>query len=116
HRHNRNHNHNLFLFRGLDFKFRTVQNRWSKADFGKSQTEGTYHMRKRTCWLWPFVPVMALALPILAAEHPSLPLVGNVELQPLGAQVKRLTETLEALGAPLAKSDLDALQAALRRA
>ena len=42
----------------------------------------------------------------------SLPLVTGVELQPLAAQVKRVTEALEYLGAPLSEKELQSLQAA----
>ena len=46
------------------------------------------------------------------AESPVLPVVSGVELQPLTAQVKRVTEALESLGAPLSESERRALDAA----
>jgi hypothetical protein len=46
----------------------------------------------------------------------ALPEVGGVELQPLAAQVKRLTEALDYLGAPLAPAKQKALEAAMAMA
>jgi hypothetical protein len=62
-------------------------------------------------FLAPFIVVAATA-----ADSSTLALVREVELQPLAAQVKRLVETLDSLGAPLPKSDLDALAAAMQGA
>jgi len=44
---------------------------------------------------------------------PSLPLVTDVQFQPLAAQVQRVAQALESLGAPLAGKDRDALDEAL---
>ena len=44
-----------------------------------------------------------------APEQPVLPMVSGVELQPLVAQVKRVTEALELLGIPLSDSERRAL-------
>lgn len=48
-----------------------------------------------------------------AADAPALPVVTNVEQQPLVSQVERLVESLEFLGTPLNKPDRDALKAAM---
>ena len=45
---------------------------------------------------------------------PELPLVRNVDLQPLIAQVKRVIAAMEYLGAPLAEGDRGALEGAFR--
>ena len=45
---------------------------------------------------------------------PELPLVRNVDLQPLIAQVKRISAAMEYLGAPLAEGDRGALHGAFR--
>ena len=45
---------------------------------------------------------------------PELPLVRNVDLQPLIAQVKRISAAMEYLGAPLAEGDRGALDGAFR--
>ena len=47
-----------------------------------------------------------------SAAGAALPLVTGVELQPLSAQVKRLTEAMEYLGAPLSAKERQALDAA----
>ena len=47
------------------------------------------------------------------AQTPSLPLVAGVDLQPLAAQLKRLTEALDSLGAPLSPAEQQALQTAV---
>lgn len=51
----------------------------------------------------------------VAADAPALPLVRNVELQPLVAQVRRLLEATDYLGAPLSAADRKALEAALAK-
>ena len=43
----------------------------------------------------------------------ALPEVSGVELQPLAAQVKRMTEALDYLGAPLSPAKQQALEAAM---
>src|SRR5437867_3199477 len=52
---------------------------------------------------------LALAAPVNAAE---LPKVSKVDLQPLAAQVRRLVEALDFIGAPLPAADKEALRAA----
>lgn len=47
-----------------------------------------------------------------AADEPALPIVSNVERQPLFSQVDRLAEALEFLGSPLRGPDREALEAA----
>ncbi|MCI0359428.1 MAG: CehA/McbA family metallohydrolase [Planctomycetaceae bacterium] len=49
-----------------------------------------------------------------AAEVAALPMVKEVELQPLMAQVKRVTEALDYLGVPLGAADRAALEAAAK--
>lgn len=67
---------------------------------------------------------MALVLGTLAAASGAmsaepqaavLPPVSGVELQPLTAQIKRLEEALEALGAPLSAQERAALDAAIEK-
>src|SRR5215510_4743570 len=53
---------------------------------------------------------LLLLSPPIAAQ--GLPQVGQVELQPLTAQVKRLVEALDYLGAPLSPADTQALEKA----
>jgi hypothetical protein len=50
-----------------------------------------------------------------AAEPPALPIVKNVELQPLIAQVKRVIEATDYLGVPLSGVDRQALEAAFKK-
>ncbi len=50
----------------------------------------------------------------LAAQAPSLPLVLDVELQPLGAQVHRVIETLNAVGSPLPGKDVTEIENAIK--
>ena len=54
------------------------------------------------------IATLLLFVPVWAREH-GLPRVERVELQPLGAQVSRLVETLDYLGAPLPEADRAAL-------
>src|SRR5262245_33972997 len=58
---------------------------------------------------------LALALVLVAGMAPAaeLPKVSEVELQPLSAQVRRVTDALTYLGAPLSDDDRKALDAAL---
>src|SRR3954471_24532253 len=72
-------------------------------------------MRALISQLWLLVLTLILAVPAsltAAPEPPVLPVVAGVELQPLTAQVKRVTQALEALGAPLSESERRALMAA----
>src|ERR1051326_3105932 len=50
-----------------------------------------------------------------ASDAPALPLVKNVELQPLVAQVRRLLEASDYLGAPVSAADRKALEAAFAK-
>jgi hypothetical protein len=50
-----------------------------------------------------------------AAEPPALPIVKNVELQPLIAQVKRVIEATDYLGIPLSGADRQTLEAAFKK-
>jgi hypothetical protein len=45
--------------------------------------------------------------------EPTLPIVSEVDLQPFGAQVRRVVEALDALGAPLSAKERQAIEAAL---
>ena len=55
----------------------------------------------------------ALGLSFGAQGAAALPEVSGVELQPLAAQVKRVTEALDYLGAPLSPAKQQALEAAM---
>jgi hypothetical protein len=70
---------------------------------------------------WPiFVFVACFCFPILligqtncaAADEEKLPLVTDVEFQPLAAQVKRVAQALDLLGSPLTKAELETLDRA----
>jgi hypothetical protein len=62
-----------------------------------------------------FGAIQGMSLPARAAELPSLPVVHNVELQPLIAQVKRVLEATDYLGTPVSASDKQALEAAFKQ-
>src|SRR5262245_4755940 len=66
----------------------------------------------RRCILFAGISV-CLATILQAQDRSSLPLVKDVERQPLVAQVRRLTEALDFLGVPLRAADRTALDAAL---
>ncbi len=51
-----------------------------------------------------------------AQDRGALPIVKDVELQPLAAQVKRVAEALDYLGVPLGEADRKALDAAMNEA
>ncbi|MBI4325177.1 MAG: CehA/McbA family metallohydrolase [Chloroflexi bacterium] len=61
--------------------------------------------------LWPRLLAIGLGLMVtsLAAEGPALPIIKNVEWQPLAAQVRRLIEAMEYLGVPFRAQDQKAL-------
>lgn len=64
-------------------------------------------------WVLPVVAA-AISLPFhTTADTAPLPLVKGVELQPLAAQVKRVIDALDYLGAPLSASERQALEAAM---
>jgi hypothetical protein len=58
------------------------------------------------------LPAVVLALAAVPARAADLPRVKKVDLQPLAAQVQRVVDALEFLGAPLPDADRKALQAA----
>ncbi|HXP61226.1 MAG TPA: CehA/McbA family metallohydrolase [Dongiaceae bacterium] len=58
--------------------------------------------------------IAATALFPLAAASADLPLVADVEWQPLAASLRRLVEALDHLGAPFEAAEQQALEAALR--
>src|SRR5512141_1127582 len=60
--------------------------------------------------LW--ASILGLTRPLQAADSP-LPLVTEVERQPLAAQIKRLVEAMGYLGVPLTQAESNALEAAL---
>ena len=70
----------------------------------------------KSSWLVSFALLFTFSLSLSAAESTPLPIVRDIELQPLGAQVKRLIETLDSLGAPLAQKDVNALERAIQSA
>src|SRR5437762_2526963 len=53
--------------------------------------------------------------PAFAADSPSLPIVKNVELQPLVAQVRRVIEAADYLGSPLDAANRKALESAFEK-
>src|SRR5436190_23322055 len=53
--------------------------------------------------------------PAFAADSPTLPIVKNVELQPLVAQVRRVIEATDYLGSPLSAADKKTLEAAFKK-
>ena len=61
---------------------------------------------------WAYLAVLT-ALSLGAAEN-KLPIITNVEWQPLAAQVRRLIEATDYLGSPLNDADKRALQSALQ--
>src|SRR5947208_2185891 len=63
-------------------------------------------------WFLCFTIATGVTGCLTAAEPPVLPMVSGVELQPLSAQVKRVTEALDSLGAPLSESERRALDSA----
>src|SRR5438132_6538159 len=60
-------------------------------------------------FLLSFVLLALVGVPAAAAD---LPRVHKVELQPLAAQVQRLVQALDSIGAPLPDADKEALRAA----
>jgi len=71
--------------------------------------------RRRTTWMAVVFATSTLwfsSLPVHSAT--SLPAVGNVEWQPLAAQVKRVAEALDYLGSPLRPDEKKALEKILQ--
>src|SRR5438876_9853154 len=62
-----------------------------------------------------FCAIAGPLCPAYAADSPALPIVKNVELQPLVAQVRRVIEATDYLGAPLAAADKAALETAFQQ-
>lgn len=64
----------------------------------------------------PFLTLLSLvgAVHLAAAEAPALPLVRDVEWQPLAASVRRLIDAADFLGAPFSAADRESLGTALR--
>jgi hypothetical protein len=70
-----------------------------------------------SCWNFRFPAlfkflILAFLSSAYGADPRDLPLVTGVEPQPLAAQIKRLVEALDYLGAPLSSSERQALEAA----
>lgn len=64
--------------------------------------------------VWLAQPRLTLAATLAGAKQQSAPpLVGGAEIQPLAAQVRRLILAMDAVGAPVATKDVEALEAAL---
>ena len=59
--------------------------------------------------------LQAMTSSAAAADAPTLPMVKNVELQPLVAQVRRVIEATDYLGTPLRAADKEALEAAFKK-
>ena len=72
-------------------------------------------MHARLLFTLAAAAIPATGLTCRAAESPALPLVSNVEPQPLAAQIKRVTEALEYVGAPLSSAERQALDTAMAK-
>ena len=71
--------------------------------------------RRNSIRLSLFCAISSALWPAFAADSPSLPIVKNVELQPLVAQVRRVLEAADYLGSPLDAADRKALDAAFKK-
>src|SRR6185295_10922576 len=71
--------------------------------------------RRTLCSLALIGAVQVTLSPARAADLPSLPVVHNVELQPLIAQVKRVIEATDYLGSPVSAADKQALETAFKQ-
>ncbi len=70
--------------------------------------------RLRSSWTWRlFGTIVGLATWTAAGRGDELPLVVDVEFQPLSAQVKRVVESLDMLGEPLGREERSTLEKAL---
>ena len=70
--------------------------------------------RLRSSWMWRlFGTIVGLASWTVAGRGDELPLVLDVEFQPLSAQVKRVVEALDMLGEPLSREERARLEKAL---
>ena len=70
-------------------------------------------MRAPSFGIFVFTCLLATGGGPLVAQSPSLPVVRDVEWQPLAAQARRVSEALEYLGEPLSAADKAALTQAL---
>src|SRR3989441_1840352 len=71
--------------------------------------------RRITIHLSLFCAITSSLCSAFAADSPTLPIVKNVELQPLVAQVRRVIEAADYLGSPLSASDRKTLEAAFNK-
>ncbi len=70
--------------------------------------------RSRPSWMWHlFGTIVGLASWTVAGRGDDLPVVAEVEFQPLSAQVKRVVEALDMLGEPLSQAEKAMLDKAL---
>jgi hypothetical protein len=72
-------------------------------------------MKRHPTTVKSFLLGLASLCPAFAAlaDGPPLPLVTNVELQPLAAQIQRVVQAMDDLGSPLAGTNVVALRAAM---
>ncbi len=71
-------------------------------------------VRLRSSWMWRlFGTIIGLASWNGAGRGDELPMVLDVEFQPLSAQVKRVVEALDMLGEPLSREERARLEKAL---
>src|SRR5262245_44919384 len=59
--------------------------------------------------------VLLFGLPVHAVRSGEVPIVTDVELQPLASQVRRVSEALQFLGAPLSEGDRALLEEACKQ-
>src|SRR6266487_5050414 len=71
--------------------------------------------RRITIHLSLFCAISSSLCSAFAADSPTLPIVKNVELQPLVAQVRRVIEAADYLGSPLSAADRKTLEAAFKK-
>ncbi|MGH7959241.1 MAG: CehA/McbA family metallohydrolase, partial [Opitutaceae bacterium] len=72
-------------------------------------------MNIRLYTLVPFVITLGLSIAtVFAAESPPLPIIREVEWQPLAAQVQRVVQALDVIGEPLRPPERSAIEAALK--
>src|SRR2546425_2896809 len=71
--------------------------------------------RRITIHLSLFCAITSSLCSAFAADSPTLPIVKNVELQPLVAQVRRVIEASDYLGSPLSTADRKTLEAAFKK-
>src|SRR6266568_8877015 len=71
--------------------------------------------RRNSIHLSLFFTISSALCSAFAADSPTLPIVKNVELQPLVAQVRRVIEAAYYLGSPLSPADKKTLEAAWKK-